>query len=206
MQEWMSCLWQRPKMDNYEKTSGGGQPSEGRYSLKSSPSPSSPSLPAARHNPGSGSDRLTNRVNKYFPPLLKANQILILGVWSAEIKNNKQLVEGNWLDWFFLSLNTWGCVQEEEEEEGRMTEDEWWNCRNSFQNENRQIFGYARLKQFQFLIQLLQFFNPSPSRGVGHNVFINTRHTQISLQLYSLWRLTAITHYPDPYPHPDQPN
>lgn len=87
----MSCLWQRPKMDNYEETSGGGQPSEGRYSLKSSPPPSGPSLPAARHNPGSGSDRLTNKVNKYFPPLLKANQILILEVWSAEIKKQQTI-------------------------------------------------------------------------------------------------------------------
>lgn len=39
MQEWTSCLWQRPKMDNYEETSGGGQPSKGRYILKSSPPP-----------------------------------------------------------------------------------------------------------------------------------------------------------------------
>ena len=48
--------------------------------------PPGPSLPAARHNPHSGTDRLTNKVNKYFPPLLKANQILILEVWSAEKK------------------------------------------------------------------------------------------------------------------------
>lgn len=157
MQTWASCLWQRPKMDNYEEPSGGGQPSVGRYSPKSSPPPYGPLLPAARHNPGSGSDRLTNKVNKYLPPLLKANQILILEVWSAGIKNNKQLVGGNWLDWFSLSLslNTRGCAQEEEGEEGRMREDGWWNCRNSFQKENRQIFGYASLKQFQFLIHLL---------------------------------------------------
>lgn len=56
------------------------------YSLKWSPPPPAPSLPAARHNPRSGTDRLTNKVNKYFPPLLKANQILILEVWSAEKK------------------------------------------------------------------------------------------------------------------------
>lgn len=48
--------------------------------------PSSTALLAARHNPHSGTDRLTNKVNKYFPPLLKANQILILEVWSAEKK------------------------------------------------------------------------------------------------------------------------
>lgn len=40
--------------------------------------------PAARANTQSGTDRLTNKVNKYFPLLLKANQILILAVWSAE--------------------------------------------------------------------------------------------------------------------------
>lgn len=49
--------------------------------------PSPPSGPlAARHNPRRGTDRLTNKVNKYFPPLLEANQILILEVWSAEKK------------------------------------------------------------------------------------------------------------------------
>ena len=59
-------------------------------------------LPAARHFSQRATDRLTNKVNKYFPPLLKANQILILEVWSAEKKgeekkqeekknNNKQL-------------------------------------------------------------------------------------------------------------------
>lgn len=51
-----------------------------------------------------------------------------------------------------------GAGEEEEEEEDE--EDEVggvelsWNCRNSFQAENGQIFGYKRLKQFQFLIHL----------------------------------------------------
>lgn len=103
MQKWMSCLWQQPKVDNYDETSRGEQSSEGMIFPEVIPSPSGPSLPAARHNPRSGTDRLTNKVNKYFPPLLKANQILILEVWSAEKNNNKQLVEGNWSNWFSLS-------------------------------------------------------------------------------------------------------
>lgn len=41
--------------------------------------------------------------------------------------------------------------EEEEEEEAAVS----WNCRNSFQAENEQIFGYKRLKQFQFLIHVL---------------------------------------------------
>lgn len=87
LQKWMSCLWQQPKMDNYDETSRGEQ-SLGRHDIPWSDPlpPSSPALPAARHNPHSGTDRLTNKVNKYFPPLLKANQILILEVWSAEKK------------------------------------------------------------------------------------------------------------------------
>lgn len=103
MQKWTSCLWQQPKMDNYDETSGGEQSLEDTIFPEVIPSPSSPALPAARHNPHSGTDRLTNKVNKYFPPLLKANQILILEVWSAE-KNNKQLVEGNWSNWFSLVM------------------------------------------------------------------------------------------------------
>lgn len=63
------------------------------------PLPLSPALLTARHSSHGGTDRLTNKVNKYFPPLLKANQILIFEVWSAEKKYNKQLVEGNWLNW-----------------------------------------------------------------------------------------------------------
>lgn len=86
MLKWMSCLWRQPKMDNYDETSRGEQSWKTWYSLKWSPPPSGPALPAARHNPRSGTDRLTNKVNKYFPPLLKANQILILEVWSAEKK------------------------------------------------------------------------------------------------------------------------
>lgn len=87
------------------------------YSLKWSPPPPAPRSPAARHNPHSGTDRLTNKVNKYFPPLLKANQILILEVWSAgkKKKANKQLVEGNWSNWF--SRNARGRAEEDEEEE-----------------------------------------------------------------------------------------
>lgn len=81
----MSCLWLQPKMDNYAETSRGEQSSEGIIFPEVHPPPS-PQLRAARHNPCSGTDRLTNKVNKYLPPLLKANQILILEVWSAEIK------------------------------------------------------------------------------------------------------------------------
>lgn len=84
MQKWMSCLWQQPKMDNYDETSRGEQSLEDMIFPEVIPSPSGPVVPAARHNPHSGTDRLTNKVNKYFPPLLKANQILILEVWSAE--------------------------------------------------------------------------------------------------------------------------
>lgn len=95
LQKWMSCLWQRPKMNNYDETSRGKQ-SVGRHDIPwSDPRPpSSPALPAARHNLHSGTDRLTNKVNKYFPPLLKANQILILEVWSAEKK--KKTTTNNW--------------------------------------------------------------------------------------------------------------
>lgn len=47
----------------------------------------------------------------------------------------------------------------EGEEEGEEEEKKgWrllsWNCKNSFQAQNGQIFGYKRLKQFQFLIHL----------------------------------------------------
>lgn len=118
--------------------------------------PLAPALLAARHNPGSGTDRLTNKVNKYFPPLLKANQILILEVWSAEIKKQQTIGRRELIRLIRSpSLNTWGCVQEEQEEEEEEEAEGGLNCRNSFQNENRQIFGYARLKQFQFLIRLL---------------------------------------------------
>lgn len=83
----MSCLWQQPKMDNYDETSRGEQSLEDMIFPEVIPSPPpAPALPAARHKPHSGTDRLTNKVNKYFPPLLKANQILILEVWSAEKK------------------------------------------------------------------------------------------------------------------------
>lgn len=45
-------------------------------------------------------------------------------------------------------------AEEEEEEEGEKVEEVLsWNCRNSFQAESGQIFGYKCLKQFQFLIQ-----------------------------------------------------
>lgn len=44
-----------------------------------------------------------------------------------------------------------GVEEDEEEGAGRVLS---WNCRNSFQAENGQIFGYKRLKQFQFLIHL----------------------------------------------------
>lgn len=54
------------------------------------PPPSSPIFIAWRRNPHTGTDRLTNKVNKYFPPLLKANQILILEVWSAEKKKKRK--------------------------------------------------------------------------------------------------------------------
>ncbi len=73
-------------MDNYDETSRGEQSLEDMIFPEVIPSPSGPALPAARHNSHSGTDRLTNKVNKYFPPLLKANQILILEVWSAEKK------------------------------------------------------------------------------------------------------------------------
>lgn len=93
----MSCLWQQPKMDNYDETSRGEQSLEDMIFPEVIPSPCSPALPAARHNPHSGTDRLTNKVNKYFPPLLKANQILILEVWSAEKKQQtigrRELIE-----------------------------------------------------------------------------------------------------------------
>lgn len=82
-------------MDNYDEASGAEQPLADGIFPEVIPSSSSPVLPAARHNPHTGSDRLTNKVNKYFPPHLKANQILILEVWSAEKNNNKQLVEEN---------------------------------------------------------------------------------------------------------------
>lgn len=43
--------------------------------------------------------------------------------------------------------------EEAEEEEKEEEEVPSWNCRNSFQAESGQIFGYKCLKQFQFLIQ-----------------------------------------------------
>lgn len=69
-------------------------------------------LPAARHNPHSGTDRLTNKVNKYFPPLLKANQILILEVWSAEKK--QQTIGGGELIELIHSHNALGWLGEKE--------------------------------------------------------------------------------------------
>lgn len=79
-------------MDNYDETSRGEQSLEDMIFPEVISSPSGPLLPAARHNPHCGTDRLTNKVNKYFPPLLKANQILILEVWSAE----KKTTTNNW--------------------------------------------------------------------------------------------------------------
>lgn len=117
------------------------------------PPPRSSALPTARHSSHGGTDRLTNKVNKYFPPLLKANQILIFEVWSAE-KNIQQTVSGRLLIELIPSCSAQGRRRKrwrKEEEEGVAVS---WNCRNSFQAENEQIFGYKRLKQFQFLIHL----------------------------------------------------
>lgn len=66
-----------PKVDNYDETSRGEAAVARRDIPPSDPAPSSsppsppfrpPRFPAARHNPRRGTDRLTNKVNKYFPP------------------------------------------------------------------------------------------------------------------------------------------
>lgn len=73
-------------------------------------------------------------------------------------RNKKQQTIGRReLIGLILSLSLSSAEEEEEEEEQEEEEEAEgaWNCGNSFQIENRQIFGYARLKQFKFLIHLL---------------------------------------------------
>lgn len=90
MNEWESSVIEA-QTSNYDEVSRAGK---GRTcdSLKSPPPPGA--LQQGPVHRVSGTDRLTNKVNKYFPLLLKANQILILEVWSAE-KKNKQLIGKN---------------------------------------------------------------------------------------------------------------
>lgn len=102
-------------------------------------------------------------------------------------KKKQQTIGRGELIELILSRNARGWVEEEEEGEevGRVS----WNCRNSFQAENGQIFGYKRLKQFQFLI---------------HLHILVAQWAQFIRHMLSVLGVCCLAHEPPPTPSPSR--